>query len=87
MTEDMPLDVRQDRRELAGDVQAAEDRKKQVWIAYPARLFIEGQEVQHVQPRFAKKHKTGQYHNYDSEHVTVNAHLGYLKIIQTNNTS
>ena len=56
MTEDMPLEVRQARRELAGDVKAAQDRKQKVWIVYPARLFIEGQEIRSVQLRFANAH-------------------------------
>ena len=30
LTEDMPLEVRQARRELAGDVKAAQDRKQKV---------------------------------------------------------
>ena len=56
MTEDMPLEVKQARRELAGDVKAAHVKKQQVWIAYTARLFIEGQEIRSVQPRFVNAH-------------------------------
>ena len=53
LTEDMALQTKQTRmRGFARDVHAAQGRKQRVWIAYPARLFIEGQAFLEPFPSF-----------------------------------
>ncbi|GFR84083.1 hypothetical protein ElyMa_005989500 [Elysia marginata] len=51
LTEDLPYEVRQARRQLIPEMLEAKRTGKAAWLAYPARLIINGEEVKSVTPR------------------------------------
>ncbi|GFR60045.1 hypothetical protein ElyMa_003521400, partial [Elysia marginata] len=51
VTEDLPYQVRQARRQLIPEMLEAKRTGKAAWLAYPARLIINGEEVKSVTPR------------------------------------
>ncbi|GFS10038.1 SH3 domain protein [Elysia marginata] len=51
VTEDLPYEVRQARRQLIPEMLEAKRTGKAAWLAYHARLIINGEEVKSVTPR------------------------------------
>ena len=50
VTEDLPWQIRQARVELREAADEAKKSSRDVWISYPARLMVNGREVQSVRP-------------------------------------
>ena len=50
MTQDFPYEIRMGRRQLIPKMLQAIEQKKEAWIAYPCRLFIDGREVERIEP-------------------------------------
>ncbi len=48
--DDLPLEVREARRQLKGDLDEAKRQGKEAWIAYPARLIVDRRQVKVVKP-------------------------------------
>lgn len=51
ISEDLPAEVRQARRVLMPDLIKAKSAGQQAWLAYPARLVVDGKEIRSIQPR------------------------------------
>ena len=52
-TDDVPLEIREAKRKLQPEVQAAIARGDRCWVAWPARLIVNGVEVKRETPRYA----------------------------------
>jgi len=50
ISEDLPFEVREGRRQLGPELVKARDENKKAWIIYPCRLFIDGEEVRTINP-------------------------------------
>ena len=50
VSDDLPREVRDARQRLKLDLETAKRSGKQAWIAYPARLIVDGMEVKAIQP-------------------------------------
>ena len=50
ISEDLPAEVRAARKKLHGEFTAAKNAGREVWITYPARLIVDGEEVNSVSP-------------------------------------
>lgn len=50
VAEDFPLEVREARKTLLPRLHQAKEEGRRAWIAYPARLIVEGEEVTRVDP-------------------------------------
>ena len=50
VSEDFPIEVRDARQKMMPELLEAKRNGKQAWLAYPARLIIDGREVRSIRP-------------------------------------
>lgn len=50
ITDDLPAEIREARGKLVPELQDLKRQNKNAWIAYPARLMLDGEEVRRVEP-------------------------------------
>ena len=50
VSEDFPVEIREARKRLVPDLKAAKRDNREAWIAFPARLIVEGKEVKVIKP-------------------------------------
>ena len=55
VTEDLPWQIRQARRQLSDDLEAAKQASQNAWVTYPARLMVDGHERRSVRPADMKR--------------------------------
>ena len=51
VTDDLPREIREARQKLLPELNEVKRAGRQAWLAYPARLIVEGKEVKSVRPK------------------------------------
>ena len=59
MTDDLPYELRTCRRELQAEAKMYQDKGHRAWVAYPARLIVDGHEIRKLSPKFMPRQATG----------------------------
>ena len=55
LADDFPFEIRQARAQLVPKQKEAKNAGRKAWIAYPARLIVDGEEVESVRPSASKR--------------------------------
>ena len=70
MTDDFAWEVRMARKDLQAEAKERQENGQRAWVAYPARLIVNGQEVRRITPRYAPRQRpyVQQQNNGASQH-------------------